>query len=129
MVISLLDPQNIGPHTVVGVTGEIDVASAPALRDTLLALLNRGADSLVVDLRGVTFIDSTGVGSLLRVHHRQGLLGGSVHFVVDQPAVLRVLDLMQLRRRLHVTPSVAAVGQCCPPRAEQHVDDSRLAAR
>ena len=41
-------------------------------------------------------------------------LGGSVHFVADHPAVLRVLDLMQLRRRLHVTPTVAAVDDCCP---------------
>jgi anti-sigma B factor antagonist len=113
-MISLLDPQPSGPHTVVGVTGELDVASAPALRDTLLALLNRGVDSLVVDLRGVTFIDSTGVGSLLRIHHRQGLVGGQVHFVADQPAVLRVLDLMQLTRRLHVTASVADVATCCP---------------
>lgn len=113
-MISLLDPHVDGGYTVVGVTGEIDVASAPTLRDTLLALLNRGADDLVVDLRGVTFIDSTGVGSLLRVHHRQSLLGGSVHFVADQQSVLRVLDLMQLRQRLHVTASVADVATCCP---------------
>jgi len=114
-MISLLDPHRTGSHTVVGVTGEIDVATAPAVRDSLLGLLNRGIDSLVVDLRGVTFVDSTGVGSLLRIHHRQGLLGGSIHFVADQPAVLRVLDLMQLTRRLHVTPSIAAVAACCPP--------------
>ena len=113
-MISLLDPHFDGTHTVVGVTGEIDVASAPALRDAVLALLNRGADSLVVDLRGVTFLDSTGVGSLLRIHHRASLLGGAVHFVADQPAVLRVLDMMQLRRRLHVTPTVADVATCCP---------------
>jgi anti-sigma B factor antagonist len=113
-MISLLDPHETGPHTVVGVTGEIDVATAPALRDALLGLLNRGVDSLVVDLRGVTFIDSTGVGSLLRIHHRQGLVGGRVHFVADQQSVLRVLDLMQLTRRLHVTDTVAAVAGCCP---------------
>lgn len=114
-MISLLDPHRMGPYTVVCVAGELDVASAPALRDALLALLNRGgAGPLVLDLRGVTFMDSTGVGSLLRIHHRAGLLGGSVHFVADHPAVLRVLDLMQLRRRLHVCPSVAAVARCCP---------------
>jgi len=113
-MISLLDPARVGPHTVIGVTGELDVASSPALRDRLLALVNRGAPSLVVDLRGVTFIDSTGVGSLLRIHHRQGLVGGLVHFVADQPAVLRVLDLMQLTGRLHVTPSISAVSSCCP---------------
>ncbi|MGH8892955.1 MAG: STAS domain-containing protein [Actinomycetes bacterium] len=126
-MISLLDPHRVGAHTVVGVTGEIDVASAPTLRDTLLALLNRGAESLVVDLRGVTFIDSTGVGSLLRIYHRQSLLGGAVHFVADQPAVLKVLDLMQLRRRLHVAPSIAAVEQCCPTVTSQPAQVPRLA--
>ena len=113
-MISLLDPHRTGVHTVVGVTGEIDVATAPALRDNVLGLLNRGAPSLVLDLRGVTFVDSTGVGSLLRIHHRQALLGGSVHFVADQPSVLRIFDLMQLRRRLHVTATVADVDDCCP---------------
>lgn len=114
-MISLLEPQPVGPHIVVGVTGELDVATAPMLRDLLLGQLNRGVDSLVVDLRGVTFIDSTGVGSLLRIHHRQGLLGGQVHFVADHQAVLRVLDLMHLTRRLHVTPSIAGIATCCPP--------------
>jgi anti-sigma B factor antagonist len=113
-MISLLDPYRVARHTVVEVKGEIDVCSAPHLRDRLLALLNRGADSLVVDLRGVTFIDSTGVGSLLRIYHRQSLLGGSVHFVADQPQVLKVLDLMQLSRRLHVSSSIAAIDLCCP---------------
>lgn len=113
-MISLLDPHQVGPYTVVGVAGDLDVVSTPDLRDAALALLNRGADRLVLDLRAVTFIDSTGVGSLVRIHHRAGLLGGSVHFVADQQAVLRVLDLMQLRRRLHVCPSVAAVRLCCP---------------
>lgn len=128
-MISLLDPYVAGAHTVVGVTGEIDVASAPALRDTLLALLNRGADSLVVDLRGVTFMDSTGVGSLLRIHHRQSLLGGAVHFVADQPAVLRVLDLMQLRRRLHVAPTVADIELCCPSSHVVLVERPHVASR
>ena len=122
-MISLLEPQRVGPHIVVGVTGELDVATAPTMRDLLLGQLNRGVDSLVVDLRGVTFIDSTGVGSLLRIHHRQGLLGGRVHFVADQQSVLRVLDLMQLTRRLHVTSTVAAVASCCP--AGPLVDDLR----
>ena len=113
-MITVCDPESVDGHVVVEVTGEIDVATAPALRDRLLALLNRGAPDLVVDLRGVTFLDSTGVGSLLRVYHRQSLLGGALHFVADQSAVLRVFDLMQLTQRLHVAPSVAAVDVCCP---------------
>lgn len=128
-MISLLDPYVDGAHTVVGVTGEIDVASAPALRDRLLGLLNRGTVSLVVDLRGVTFMDSTGVGSLLRIHHRQSLLGGSVHFVADQHAVLRVLDLMQLRKRLHVAPTVADIQLCCPSDVAVEIKQPQAASR
>ncbi|MBA2770106.1 MAG: STAS domain-containing protein [Sporichthyaceae bacterium] len=128
-MISLLDPNSVGSYTVVGVTGEVDVATAPSLRDSVLSLLNRGTDKLVLDLRGVTFMDSTGVGSLLRIHHRAGLLGTTVHFVADQPAVLRVLDLMQLRQRLHITPTVAAVGDCCDPSSAKRIDLSSAALR
>ena len=127
-MISLLDPYAVGAHTVVGVTGEIDVASAPALRDRLLGLLNRGTVSLVVDLRGVTFMDSTGVGSLLRIHHRQSLLGGSVHFVADQHAVLRVLDIMQLRKRLHVAPTVSDIELCCPSGVDVGIEQPQAAS-
>jgi len=114
-MIELLRPSTIGRHTVVRLEGEIDLACAPQLRDGLLGLLNRGVDSLVVDLRDVTFIDSTGVGCLLRVFHRQTLLGGSAHFLVGTSAVRQVLDLMQLTRRLHVTEDLAEVDRCCPP--------------
>lgn len=113
-MISLLDPRPVGAHTVVAVTGEVDVSTASVLRDSLLALVNRGADSLVVDLRGVTFIDSTGVGSLVRIFHRQSLLGGSTHFVADQEAVLLVFRMLQLTRRLHVQPTISDVDDCCP---------------
>jgi anti-anti-sigma factor len=111
---TLLESRAVGAHTVVTFDGDMDIACAAELRDSLLGLVNRGVSSLVVDLRGVTFIDSTGVGSLLRVFHRQTLLGGVVHFVADQPAVLRVFDLMQLGRRLHLVASIPEVDRCCP---------------
>lgn len=114
VMISLLDPHQVGPYTVVPVTGEIDVSTAPALRDTALALLNRGTPHLVLDLRGVTFMDSTGLGSLLRIHHRARLLSAKVHVIADQEQLLRLFDTMQLRRHLHVAPTMSAVRECCP---------------
>jgi anti-sigma B factor antagonist len=113
-MITFPEPTKIGSHTVVEVAGDVDVSCASALRDNLLALVNRGVPSLVVDLRPVTFIDSTGVGSLLRIFHRQTLLGGATHFVADHSPVLRVFEVMQLTRRLHLVPSLAAVDGCCP---------------
>ena len=113
-MINLLSPSTVGNHRVVKLSGDVDIACAAELRDNLLGLVNRGVPSLVVDLRDVTFIDSTGVGSLLRVFHRQTLLGAAIHFIADQPSVLRVFELMQLDRRLHLTTSVAEVDRCCP---------------
>ena len=124
---TLLDSSVIGVHTVVKFDGDLDIACAADMRDSLLGLVNRGVSSLVVDLRGVTFIDSTGVGSLLRVFHRQTLLGGVVHFVADQPCVLRVFDLMQLGRRLHLVDSLPEVDRCCPGLARSTVTIPQVA--
>src|SRR5205085_3652134 len=44
------------------VTGEVDVASSPALRAKIAELLDQGAEKIVLDLRGLTFIDSSGLG-------------------------------------------------------------------
>jgi anti-anti-sigma factor len=124
---TLLESRAVGAHTVVSFDGDMDIACAAELRDSLLGMVNRGVSSLVVDLRGVTFIDSTGVGSLLRVFHRQTLLGGVVHFVADQPSVLRVFDLMQLGRRLHLVANIPDVDRCCPGLAQGAVAISKVA--
>jgi anti-sigma B factor antagonist len=127
-MIDLLRPTTVGSHTVVTIAGEVDIACANELRDGLLGLVNRGVSSLVVDLRPVTFIDSTGVGCLLRVFHRQTLMGGAIHFLADQPCVLRVFELMQLDRRLHVAPDVAGVDLCCPGLSTLLADPAGAAA-
>lgn len=131
-MISFLAARRAGAHTVLGVAGELDVATAASLRDRALALVNQGVASLVIDLRGVTFVDSTGVGSLLRIYHRQGLMGGRMHVVADQQFVVKVLDLLGLSRRLHVAPSVSDIGECClgsPPITSVSLDEQPVRTR
>jgi anti-anti-sigma factor len=79
---------------------EVDLESAPALRDQMLAALNREGAHLVVDALGVRFMDSSGVNALVRARERAERLGGSVHVVSAAPAVTRVLQITQLDRRL-----------------------------
>jgi len=88
-----------GGYTVVEVGGEIDLASAPQLRDCLHQTIDAGSRQLVVDLRQVSFIDSVGLGVLIGVRRR--LLAhaghdGSLQLVCAEGLVLRVLRLTSL---------------------------------
>ncbi len=60
------DPQ----AAVISVCGEVDLATAPALRETLLPAIEQRTGRVVVDLSEVSFMDSTGVHVLVEAHHR-----------------------------------------------------------
>jgi len=61
---------------LVSVRGEVDVATSPRLRNELVALMDQDARSIVLDLGGMTFIDSSGlgvlVGALKRLREHEG---------------------------------------------------------
>ena len=109
MASELLDLQ-VTPtagYTVVEVAGEIDVASAPELRDCLHQTIDAGSRQLVIVLRRTSFIDSVGLGVLVGAQRRLRRLGhdGGVHLVVAEGLVLRVLRATGLDR----------VFPCMPP--------------
>ena len=80
---------------VLAISGEVDVYSAPAFRDRMMALLD--ADPLlVVDLSGLAFIDSTGLGVLVAGRNRALERGGAVAFVCTQDRVLKLLRITGL---------------------------------
>jgi anti-sigma B factor antagonist len=89
-----------GPALVVAVFGELDIASSAALETEL----ERGRDhkQLIVDLRGVDFIDSTGIGVLIRAHQRAEASGRRFAVVRGGGQVQRVLSLTGLADRLSV---------------------------
>jgi len=59
---------------VLTVEGELDIATAPTLKESLTAALDSGATRIVVDLSGVTFMDSVSLAAIL--HARRRLSGG-----------------------------------------------------
>lgn len=75
----------------------LDAATAPALRDALLAQLDAGASRLLLDLSRVTFLDSSALGALIAVAKRAA---ASARFGVagTQPAVARLFVLTQMDR-------------------------------
>ena len=79
------------------VEGELDLAVAPWLRDQLDALYVGGADSVVVDLSAATFVDSTALGVLVSALNRSRERGGTVHLIVHEPQIIRVLTITGLQ--------------------------------
>jgi anti-sigma B factor antagonist len=97
-----------GQTAIVTAAGEIDLTNAEYLRDALLSALNAGADSLVVDLTGASFLDSAGVTALVRASRRAGASDAALRLAVTAPAVLRVLNLVGIDQLVPVLGSVAA---------------------
>src|SRR5690606_38106595 len=86
-----------GRHLVAAV-GEIDLATAPALRTELLTALVRYSPRLVLDLSGVTFLDSTGLAVLVAVHRRARAEGGELSLAGPRPVVRKLLGITYLDR-------------------------------
>ena len=93
--------------SVLHVQGELDLASAPVLREALISALSANpATHLVMDLTGVSFMDSTGIGVLAGAHKRVTAGGGWFSVVVSTPAVRKALQTTGLLRAWRVTGSV-----------------------
>lgn len=107
-----LATRTVAAHTVLEVTGEVDVYTAPKLRDRLTELLEAGTRALVVDLGRVEFLDSTGLGVLVGGLRKARNLGGSFGLVVGQEALLKVFRITALDQVLPLYPTIeAATGQ------------------
>ena len=92
---------------VISVSGEVDVAAAPALRDSLARILAAGTGGMVVvDLVGVTFIDSTGLGVLIGAHKRCAEGGRELRVVVGEPRILKVFEITGLTDLLSIHPTL-----------------------
>jgi len=85
-----------GERTVVNVAGEIDVYTAPVLREELAALIDAEHTQIVVDLTAVPFMDSTGLGVLVGALKKVKTLGGDLRLVIDQEKVLKVFRITAL---------------------------------
>jgi anti-sigma B factor antagonist len=97
--LELESRESDGGASVV-VRGEIDMATAPQLRDTLLGLVDRGVTRISLDCRGLDFLDSSGIGVLIAVRKRLGD-DGTLTLEGPQAHVRKVLELTGVSE--HVT--------------------------
>lgn len=111
-------------RAVVQVGGEIDVYTAPVLRERLAALHEAGRHDLVIDLRAVRFMDSTGLGVLVGVLKRVRLAEGRLVLVIDSERILRVFHITALTQIFDIYDTLPAAlaatetAPSAPPTAE-----------
>lgn len=85
-----------GGRSVVSASGELDAHTAPMLEAEIAPLSSVEGGALIVDLSGVTFVDSTGLGVLVTALKHTREAGGTLDVVVATPRVLKVLALTGL---------------------------------
>ncbi|MDH6111460.1 anti-sigma B factor antagonist [Kitasatospora sp. MAP12-15] len=101
-----LSTRTVGDRTVVEVGGEIDVYTAPKLREQLVELVNDGSYHLVVDMEGVDFLDSTGLGVLVGGLKRVRAHEGSLRLVCTQERILKIFRITGLTKVFPIHSSV-----------------------
>jgi anti-sigma B factor antagonist len=100
-----------GDRTVLAVSGEVDLYTAPRLHGELVTALSGGGPvQLVVDMSGVDFCDSTGMNVLLAAHRRAREQGGDLELASPRPAIRKILHVTGLESVFTVLEDPAAVG-------------------
>lgn len=101
-----LETGRLGDKSVVTLRGEIDVYTAPRLRQAIIDLVDAGATHIVVDMEKVDFLDSTGLGVLVGGLKRVRLKEGSLSIVANQDKILKIFDITGLNKIFSIYPSI-----------------------
>lgn len=83
---------------VIALTGEVDLYTAPELKQELVRVIDAGARGVVVDMTNTTFIDSTTLGVLISGVKRLRPNGGSVELVVTDRNIRKIFEITGLDR-------------------------------
>ncbi|MGH2930892.1 MAG: STAS domain-containing protein, partial [Solirubrobacteraceae bacterium] len=97
-----VEVQRNDASAVVAVSGELDLASGPELEAELDRITGPDTQLLVIDLRRLEFMDSTGLSILVRAHQRLAEEGCEMGLVRGSPQVQRLLDLTGVAERLRL---------------------------
>jgi anti-sigma B factor antagonist len=111
-----LATRTVAEHTVLEVGGEVDVYTAPRLRERLIELIDGGARSVIVDLGGVDFLDSTGLGVLVGALKRLRAVDGTFSLVCAKEPLLKIFRITALDQVFPLHPSVEAATSATPGR-------------
>lgn len=98
MALDVQTRQEDNGVTVIAPTGRLDVAGAPALKDAISEVAQNGPPRVVIDMEGVSFVDSTGLGSVIAALKQIRSKEGELRLAAPNQQVRVVLELTTLDR-------------------------------
>jgi anti-sigma B factor antagonist len=101
-----IDVRRVQDLPVLFVTGEIDIYTAPLFKQAVVNLVSDGNSNVIIDLSGVSFMDSSGFGTLLGATKRLRPLGGGLHLAGANSTIQRMLRLTRLDTIMQIHDSV-----------------------
>jgi anti-sigma B factor antagonist len=110
MELSVLH-QSVAGYPVLEIRGEVDVYSAPAVKDSITGLLGPESPVVMVDLSEVGFLDSTGLGALVAARSAASQAGGSLPIVCNRDRILKLFRITGLDTVFDIYPTVDDVVQ------------------
>jgi anti-sigma B factor antagonist len=108
--------REVAGRTVVDVRGEVDVYTSALLRERLVEVIDRGPGTVVVNLRRVDFLDSTGLGVLVGALKRLRMAGGDLSLVCANEKLLKIFRITALDRVFALYDTVEAATGAPPAR-------------
>ena len=115
-----LATREVDGRAVVAVGGEIDVYTAPKLRDNITELVGAGTYDIVIDLEAVEFLDSTGLGVLVGGLKKVRAHDGSLDLVCTQERLLKIFRITGLAKVFVIHDSVGARARRLTEHARRH---------
>lgn len=103
--------------SIVGVKGEVDVFTAPKLREQLIDLVDQGQNQIIVDLEDVDFLDSTGLGVLVAGLKRAKTHDGTLQIVCTKDKILKIFRVTGLTKVFPIHDSREAALSRAPTEA------------
>ncbi len=95
-----IQSETVDDKTIMSLRGDVDLGGAPELRAILSPILESDNPRLLIDLSGVNFMDSTGVGIIVNAFNRVREKQGAIAFCTPTPRVHRVLQISGLLTKL-----------------------------
>lgn len=103
-----IETQSLGYATLVRVSGEVDMSSSPKVRETLIGLTKQEIPAIIVDLAGVSYMDSSGIATLVEGLQKTMSYGGKFRLAGLMPRVRQVFELARLRDVFEIFHDVAS---------------------